>query len=199
MTSLAKVHINSPATISILNNTPSAVDCGSLTVPNGQVSTSSGTTFMNTATYTCDDGYSLNGASDRTCQANGNWDPTVPTCDRECFIIIVNCNLTYTLLAVDCGPLTDAPINGAVDTPSGTTFMNTATYTCNTGYALVGGTSTMTRTCQGNGMWSGTTSPTCESKDTLLTTPHKMCPSFSRHSYLSCPHQPNQWTSLYGY
>ncbi len=56
-----------------------------ITVPNGQVSTSSGTTFMNTATYTCDDGYNLNGALDRTCQANGNWSLTAPTCDRECF------------------------------------------------------------------------------------------------------------------
>ena len=61
-----------------------AVDCGSLTVPNGKVSTSSGTTFMNTATYTCDDGYTLNGTSTRTCQASGTWSLTAPTCDREC-------------------------------------------------------------------------------------------------------------------
>ncbi len=40
---------------------------------------------MNTATYTCDDGHNLNGATTRTCQANGTWSLTVPTCDRECF------------------------------------------------------------------------------------------------------------------
>ncbi|XP_064386127.1 sushi, von Willebrand factor type A, EGF and pentraxin domain-containing protein 1-like isoform X2 [Halichondria panicea] len=108
------------------------VDCGSLTVPiNGQVSTSSGTTFMSTATYTCNTGYTLNGVLTRTCQANGNWDLTVPTCDL-----------------VDCGPLT-APFNGAVNTSSGTTFMMTATYTCNT---YNGST---TRTCGATGIWSG--------------------------------------------
>ncbi len=55
-----------------------AVDCGPLTVTNGQISTSSGTTFMNTATYTCDDGYTLNGVSDRTCQADRTWSLTAP-------------------------------------------------------------------------------------------------------------------------
>ncbi|XP_064386414.1 uncharacterized protein LOC135334960 isoform X1 [Halichondria panicea] len=119
------------------------VDCGPLTVPNGQVSTSSGTTFMNTAMYTCDHGYTLNGASDRTCQvnrtcqANRTWSLTAPTCDP-----------------VDCGPLNNTP-NGLVSTSSGTTFMMTATYTCNTGYNIVGSES---RTCGANGtsgVWSG--------------------------------------------
>ena len=56
-----------------------------------------------------------------------------------------------TYIAVDCGSLSD-PGNGIVDA-SNTTFMNTATYTCNTGYNLTGDT---TRTCQANGTWSGT-------------------------------------------
>ena len=59
--------------------------------------------------------------------------------------------------AVDCGPL--AIINGAVDTSSGTTFMMTATYTCNTGYNIVGSES---RTCGQTGFWSST-APICES------------------------------------
>ena len=61
-------------------------------------------------------------------------------------------NSLYTV--VDCGSL-GAPFNGAVDTSSGTTFMKTATYTCNTGYA--GNT---TRTCQADAIWSGS-EPTC--------------------------------------
>ncbi len=61
--------------------------------------------------------------------------------------------------AVNCGALTD-PMNGAVDTPSGTTFMNTATYTCDPGYTVMGTTS---RICQDNAMWSSS-APTCESK-----------------------------------
>ncbi len=62
-----------------------AVDCNGVPAfSNGTVNTSSGTTFMNTATYTCDDGYTLNGTSTRTCQASGTWSLTAPTCDREC-------------------------------------------------------------------------------------------------------------------
>ena len=61
------------------------------------------------------------------------------------------------LIVVDCGSLTD-PANGQVDLTSGTTFGQTATYTCNTGYNLVGDS---TRTCQATGQWSGS-APTCQ-------------------------------------
>ncbi|XP_064386496.1 sushi, von Willebrand factor type A, EGF and pentraxin domain-containing protein 1-like isoform X2 [Halichondria panicea] len=118
------------------------VDCGSLTVPNGQVCTSSGNIFESIATYICDDGYHLNRVTIRTCQANGTWSLTAPTCDP-----------------VDCGPLNETA-NGAVTTSSGTTFMMTATYTCNTGYSIVGSES---RTCGASGtsgVWSGE-APVC--------------------------------------
>ena len=61
------------------------------------------------------------------------------------------------LTAVDCGSLPD-PANGRVDHTAGTSFRQTATYSCNTGYDLVGDS---TRTCQAAGNWSGST-PTCE-------------------------------------
>ena len=61
------------------------------------------------------------------------------------------------LIVVDCGNLTD-PANGQVDLTSGTTFGQTATYSCNTGYNLVGDS---TRTCQATGVWSGS-APTCQ-------------------------------------
>ena len=56
---------------------------------------------------------------------------------------------------MDCGNLTD-PHNGQVNT-SGTKLEQTATYSCNTGYNLVGDS---TRTCQARGEWSGS-APTC--------------------------------------
>ena len=61
------------------------------------------------------------------------------------------------LIVVDCGSLTD-PAYGQVDLTSGTTFGETATYTCNTGYNLVGDS---TRTCQATGEWSGS-APACQ-------------------------------------
>ena len=56
------------------------VDCGSLPGPaNGQVTLTAGT-FGQTATYSCNTGYSLVGDSTRTCQAGGSWSGSAPTC-----------------------------------------------------------------------------------------------------------------------
>ena len=58
------------------------VDCGNLTHPaNGQVTHSMGTTFGQTATYSCNTGYSLVGDKTHTCQAEGNWSGSAPTCE----------------------------------------------------------------------------------------------------------------------
>ena len=57
------------------------VDCGNLTDPaSGSVTHTSGTTFGQTATYSCNTGYNLVGDSTRTCQAVGNWSRSAPTC-----------------------------------------------------------------------------------------------------------------------
>ena len=66
--------------------------------------------------------------------------------------------LIYSLiLTVDCGNLTH-PTNGSVNHTAGTTVGQTVTYSCNTGYNLVGDS---TRTCQAAGNWSGS-EPTCQ-------------------------------------
>jgi formylglycine-generating enzyme required for sulfatase activity len=119
------------------------VDCGTLANPtNGVVQTPS-TTFGGTATYSCSSGYLLEGAATRTCQASGVWSGSAPQCE-----------------AVDCGTLSN-PGNGTVATPDGTTLGATATYSCSSGFTLVG---SRTRTCQGTGAWSGT-APTCSEVD----------------------------------
>ena len=129
--------------------------CGSLDDPiNGRVTTT-GTTYQGTATYTCDTGYTLTGDMTRTCQANRDWTGSEPVCNRE-YDHQYQIQIYFCRLAVNCGSL-DAPFNGAVDTSSGTTFMMTATYTCNTGYTMVGA---VTRTCQANATWS-LSAPTC--------------------------------------
>ena len=57
------------------------VDCGALTDPaNGQVSQTAGTTFGQTATYSCDTGYNLVGDRNYTCRATGVWSGCAPTC-----------------------------------------------------------------------------------------------------------------------
>ena len=59
-------------------------------------------------------------------------------------------NITHT--DVDCGDLTD-PDNGAVSV-SGTAYNSLATYSCNSGYVLMGDDM---RTCLDTGLWSGST------------------------------------------
>ena len=66
---------------------------------------------------------------------------------------------------MDCGTLTD-PDNGQVNHTAGTTFGQTATYSCDTGYQLLENI-TRTRTCQADGVWSGIRA-TCVSESNLL-------------------------------
>ena len=60
------------------------VSCDELDSPsNGLLNTSAGTFFGDVARYSCDRGYTLNGPAERTCQADGRWNGSVPTCDSE--------------------------------------------------------------------------------------------------------------------
>ena len=68
-------------TYSAVLSTP-AISCGDPGTPtNGRHNVSS-TTYNSVVTYTCDDGYTLQGNSSRTCQSNGNWSGSVPQCER---------------------------------------------------------------------------------------------------------------------
>ena len=62
--------------------------------------------------------------------------------------------------SVNMCPTLDNPANGNL-VLSGNTSGETADYTCDTGFSLVGMSQ---RSCQSNGTWSGS-EPTCESKN----------------------------------
>ena len=42
-----------------------------------------GTIVDSTATYSCNDGFTLEGQSTRTCQDDGEWSGSAPTCERK--------------------------------------------------------------------------------------------------------------------
>ena len=68
------------------------VDCGTLNATtNGQVSYTAGTTYQQTATYSCDTGYNLVGDSIRTCQADGTWFGSAPTCQSMLLLSTPEC------------------------------------------------------------------------------------------------------------
>ncbi|XP_064386870.1 sushi, von Willebrand factor type A, EGF and pentraxin domain-containing protein 1-like [Halichondria panicea] len=119
------------------------VECPTPAYLNNGLVTYSGTTFTNEATYSCDYGYTLQGSTTRTCNANGGWQPSEPFCQ-----------------IVDCGPLQN-PTNGMVDLSSSTIFMSIAIFTCDSGYTLEGiGFSQ----CLADGGWSST-EPICNAVD----------------------------------
>ena len=66
-------------------------------------------------------------------------------------------------LAVDCGAPDPADPNGDLNVDR-TTLGGTASYSCDTGFVLVG---QATATCQSNGEWSSE-APTCERKSFKL-------------------------------
>ncbi|XP_065905188.1 P-selectin-like [Dysidea avara] len=119
--------------------------CPPLTTPdNGDVDCSLGDDGEanpgDTCTYSCDDGYDLSGSTTRACQDDGTWSGTEAVCSRE----------------ITCPPLT-APDNGGIDCSLGDDGVphegDTCSFTCDDGYDLTGSD---IRTCQNDGMWSGT-------------------------------------------
>ena len=70
----------------------------------------------------------------------------------------IDCVLTHS--AVDCGPPSIG--NGSFGTPTSTTYLQTVTYTCDTGYEISTGVTTAIATCMANSMWEIV--PTCSRK-----------------------------------
>ena len=141
-----------------------ARDCGDPGAPeNGRVSLSSGTTLGSTATYSCDIGHDLIGATLRECGTDGQWTNSIPLCTSELIILslihspalLLHLNIS---IVVDCGSLSP-PIDGTVQL-NGTVFGSQAMYSCDIGYSLIG---VATRGCLASQNWSDT-APVCQSK-----------------------------------
>ena len=118
------------------------VNCGDPGTPqNGIIVTEpTNTTYTSVIEYECDEGYILSETANITCQSNGEWTSSAPTC-----------------LPVDCGD-PGTPMMGSQNNGAMYTFDSVVTFTCNEGYAIIGESSLM---CDFDGHWNGPL-PTCE-------------------------------------
>ncbi|XP_078589882.1 uncharacterized protein LOC144870048 [Branchiostoma floridae x Branchiostoma japonicum] len=92
-------------------------------------------TYGCTLTYSCEEGYELNGVETRTCGGSGSWSDEAPTCSK-----------------VACA-LIDPPTDGAIVGGRAVRFYgDSMTVTCNSGYEMTGSS---TRSCQADRSWSG--------------------------------------------
>ena len=115
--------------------------CSPLESPsNGSVSIPDGTAVGSIATFSCEIGFELQGEATLQCLDTGSWSSLPPQCVLK-----------------DCGPI-EAPPNGSVSFPDGTTVGAIATFTCEIGYELLG---EAIMQCLDNGTWSDS-APTCE-------------------------------------
>ncbi|XP_063042299.1 sushi, von Willebrand factor type A, EGF and pentraxin domain-containing protein 1 isoform X3 [Engraulis encrasicolus] len=90
--------------------------------------------------YTCETGYFIRGEKRRTCNANGEWGGSLPTCQP------VTCSIPPPL------------INGLYRRRSQYVFNTKVTYICNAGYSMKGKGERM---CQANRQWSNSDPPSC--------------------------------------
>ncbi|XP_066299998.1 E-selectin-like [Branchiostoma lanceolatum] len=110
--------------------------------------------YQNTVHFTCNPGYKLAGEASLTCQADGSWTSSFPTC-----------------AAVPC-PQPDVPANGRVTSGSDSyhdmvnfVYQDTVHFTCDLGYELEGAASA---TCQSDRTWSNSF-PKCTRTFVLCT------------------------------
>ncbi|XP_033098555.1 CUB and sushi domain-containing protein 3-like [Anneissia japonica] len=115
------------------------INCGDPGTPTNGGKNGSDETYGSTVTYVCDNGYNLIGTAMVTCQSNGTWSNSTPTCQ------IVDCMHPGN------------PLNVTVDV-SETTYGAIVTYSCLPGYSISSGNNW--RTCGADGSWTGI-EPTC--------------------------------------
>ncbi|KAL7887923.1 hypothetical protein AOLI_G00028970 [Acnodon oligacanthus] len=122
-----------------------AVRCPTLEDPASGRMSCSGGSFGSTCSFSCNDGFHLQGAPDITCTESAEWSQEVPYCE-----------------VVRCSDMTE-PLHGSMqcDHPLGSFgHQSSCEFSCEEGYTLTGSSSSRL-TCEASGHWNGF-QPTCE-------------------------------------
>ena len=146
--------------------------CSSPSNPSNGAVTSAGNSVGDTATYSCNTGFELIGNAVATCSldTDGNsasFMPTPPVCRGKSgndILLFQENNFLLVCSAMCSSP--SSPSNGRV-TSTGNSVGDTATYTCNTGFELIG---SRVATCRqaGNSASFSPAPPVCRRKYTLI-------------------------------
>ena len=82
MQSLKKIHAWAQMKVPLLKMFyVYTTECGSLTGPaNGNITYSSGTTYLSVASFSCNPGYTISSTATRTCMADTHWSNANPNC-----------------------------------------------------------------------------------------------------------------------
>lgn len=70
---------------------PTVITCCEQTAPTNGVMVGTSFSFSNQLEFNCNDGFSLQGSSQRTCQRDGTWTGVPPSCERE--LLLVMCSV----------------------------------------------------------------------------------------------------------
>ncbi|XP_077971175.1 sushi, von Willebrand factor type A, EGF and pentraxin domain-containing protein 1-like isoform X2 [Styela clava] len=117
------------------------ITCGPIPMPqNGFMTCTDGDRYNSVCTAECTEGYKKYGSKTRTCLDTHTWSGIAPSCSL-----------------IRCGAQ-ESPMHGSVSCSAGDAYSSTCTFTCNTGYRLLGDKAA---TCEKAGLWKGTT-PVCE-------------------------------------
>ncbi|XP_066297660.1 mannan-binding lectin serine protease 1-like isoform X2 [Branchiostoma lanceolatum] len=114
--------------------------CEALSAPVYGTMEGSNFTYSQRVSFTCGEGYYLDGPDSRVCQADGTWSGVQPTCKL-----------------VNCGALPNIS-NGAIEVDGNFSYSDIAIYRCDEFYEMVG---EGTRFCEANGKWTGN-EPSCK-------------------------------------
>lgn len=148
--------------IIILRALSLAVNCGDPGILVNGERTFFGTTYRLTATFFCNDGFTMTGDGTRRCEADGQWTGQLPQCTGRSIHMCVCMNYCYCYYCsanVPTCELLDPPEHGYIVLQA-TVPGSTAVYGCNEGYERVGSPSRM---CEDSLSWTGE-APTCERK-----------------------------------
>ncbi|KAJ7408534.1 hypothetical protein BTVI_59212 [Pitangus sulphuratus] len=115
-----------------------AISCGAPVIPENSVILGSNFTYHSKVVYRCNDGYNLVGKKEILCLASGVWNHPPPSCEM-----------------VTCPSPQD--ISNGRYTLSGTAYLSSVSYTCDSGYSLQGPSVLV---CASSGNWNSTP-PAC--------------------------------------